>query len=139
MGKGAGQGKRMAEGSIDDCIIIGAGPAGLTAAIYLARYHLSIRLFDNGSDGTVIATSETRVLWLTLNQTARTATLTRRLAHPDKISAAAMGNAQLLENGNLVVGWGTAKRISEFASDDTLVFDAELPNMTYRCFRAVWR
>ena len=34
---------------MEDCVIVGAGPAGLTAAIYLARFHLSIRLFDCGT------------------------------------------------------------------------------------------
>ncbi|MES2492424.1 MAG: NAD(P)/FAD-dependent oxidoreductase [Pseudomonadota bacterium] len=31
-----------------DCVIVGAGPAGLTAAIYLARFHLSVTLVDAG-------------------------------------------------------------------------------------------
>ncbi|WP_420138432.1 NAD(P)/FAD-dependent oxidoreductase [Sphingomonas sp.] len=31
-----------------DCLIIGGGPAGLTAAIYLARFHLRVRVIDAG-------------------------------------------------------------------------------------------
>ena len=39
-------GSRMDESL--DCLIIGGGPAGLTAAIYLARFHLDILVVDGG-------------------------------------------------------------------------------------------
>lgn len=38
-----------------DCLIVGAGPAGLTAAIYLARFHLNVTIIDAG---------QSRALWI---------------------------------------------------------------------------
>jgi len=32
-----------------DCLVVGGGPAGLTAAIYLVRYHLSLKVVDAGN------------------------------------------------------------------------------------------
>src|SRR3954470_18150790 len=32
-----------------DCLIVGAGPAGLTAAIYLARFYLRLKVIDAGN------------------------------------------------------------------------------------------
>jgi thioredoxin reductase (NADPH) len=36
----------MAKGKIYDCIIIGAGPGGLQAAIYLCRYNRKVLILD---------------------------------------------------------------------------------------------
>lgn len=40
---------------MQDCVIIGGGPAGLTAAIYLARFHFNITVIDAG---------RSRALWI---------------------------------------------------------------------------
>lgn len=39
----------MATDAPYDCLIIGGGPAGLTAAIYLTRFHLDIQVVDAGN------------------------------------------------------------------------------------------
>jgi thioredoxin reductase (NADPH) len=39
---------RRCRAMIYDCLIVGAGPAGLTAATYLGRYRRSVALFDAG-------------------------------------------------------------------------------------------
>src|SRR3546814_979459 len=45
-----------------DCLVVGAGPAGLTAAIYLARFHLRIAIVDAGNSRSEEHTSELQSL-----------------------------------------------------------------------------
>ena len=44
--------KQMMEEKVYDCIIIGAGPGGLQAAIYLGRYNRDVLLIDRGGGRT---------------------------------------------------------------------------------------
>jgi hypothetical protein len=104
----------------------------------------TISIFDNGStvfeNGLPKAVEESRAIILDPDEEAMKATLVREYTHPDGQYADAAGNAQVLPNGNVFVGWGRALAVSEFSREGELLFDARLPpgNRSYRAFRFPW-
>jgi hypothetical protein len=104
----------------------------------------TISIFDNGAtvfrNGLPQVVEESRAIVLDLDEQRMTASLAREYTHPDGQYADAAGNAQLLPNGNMFVGWGRALAISEFSRGGELLFDARMPpgNRTYRAFRFAW-
>jgi len=99
----------------------------------------TLRIFDNEVNPKPVLPAS-RVIWLKLDPSTKTATLIRSLDHPDHLSALSQGSAQPLDNGNTFVGWGEPGRLSEFDSNGRLIFDATLPKGydTYRAYRFRW-
>jgi hypothetical protein len=106
-----------------------------------ARHHGNglISVFDNG--GMPFVQPQARALLIQLDGKRLQATLARKYTHrPGRVRSRFMGNAQLLGNGNLVVGWGSEPFVTEFARDGHVLMDMRLPKggMTYRAFRLPW-
>ena len=108
-----------------------------------ARIHDNgeLSLFDNASgspseDDTV----DSRGLVLDLDEEAMTATLLREYIHPTGILSSSQGNTQVLPNGNVFVGWGSAVDFSEFTSAGELIFNGRFPEggNSYRAYRFPW-
>jgi hypothetical protein len=99
----------------------------------------TIRIFDNESDG-VPTSPHSRVIWVSHDDAAMTASIAKEFSHPAALSVYAEGNAQALDNGDTFVGWGILGRFSEFNAAGQLVFDAqEAPGFaSYRCYRFPW-
>lgn len=103
--------------------------------------HLSgdtLTLFDDASSPQEERESSAKAL--RVNLAARTAVLEHRYTHFPPLLAGAMGSAQLLPNGNVVVGWGAANDFSEYTSAGQLVFNGSFPAITnsYRAYRFPW-
>jgi hypothetical protein len=104
----------------------------------------TISIFDNGTtvfeNGFPKVVEGSRAIVLDVDEKRMKASLAREYAHPDEQHADAAGNAQVLPNGDMFVGWGRAPAISEFAYDGDLLFDLRLnpENKTYRAFRFPW-
>lgn len=98
-----------------------------------------IRIFDNESDGTPVLPSS-RIVWVQHDDTAMTASLAGSLQYPTGRSVPAEGDAQILPNGDTLVGWGIIGGFSEFNSTGQLDFDvSQSPGFShYRTYRFPW-
>lgn len=97
----------------------------------------AITIFDNrGLD----MNEPSRGIVLELDETAMTATLLREYIHPEGVFGIYQGNMQVLDNGNVFIGWGSAPYISEFSRDGKLLFDAQFPLEveSYRAYHSPW-
>ncbi len=98
----------------------------------------SLSLFDDGA--TPKEERQSRGIFLNLDTATMRATLARQYVHPAPLLAGAMGNTQLLSNGNVLVGWGTEPYFSEFTHGGKLVRNGRLPasDASYRVFVQGW-
>ncbi len=83
-----------------------------------------------------------RALLLKLSTATHAASLDRQYTHNPTIEAAFLGNADLLPNGNVAVGWGatTPAFFSEYTKSGKLLLNAQWPgsDLSYRTFVQNW-
>jgi len=109
----------------------------------------TITLFDNGAAPPV--EKFTRIMRLRVDAGTKRATLVKSFHHPRKLLVPFEGNAQVLPDGHVFVGWGGVPYFTEFDANGRVLLDARFgklkgritgPNQdadSYRAFRFVWR
>jgi hypothetical protein len=106
-----------------------------------AREHAGGRvlsLFDNG--GAPWVQPQSKGLVLALDERRMRATLHRSYVHRPAAKAYKLGSCQLLPDGNVLVGWGTSPRFTEYSGAGKVLLDATLPRggENYRTLRFPW-
>jgi hypothetical protein len=119
------------------------GPGTAFAWQHDARRHgvgeqYLLSLFDDGA--APVVQPESKALFLALDLKRMRASVHRSYRHHPPVLAHALGSTQLLPNGNVLVGWGTAPYLTEYADDGRVLLDAKLPRggQNYRVLRMPW-
>lgn len=97
-----------------------------------------ISVFDNG--GVPKVHPQSRGIIISVNPKTKSDTLVSEYEHSKPLAAGSQGNIQMLEGGNVFIGWGAEPYFSEYAANGTLLFDAHLPpkSESYRGYRFAW-
>jgi len=82
-----------------------------------------------------------RAIVIKLDEEQMGATLLHEYTSPEKLICTSQGDAQLLPNANVFVGWGSQPYFSEFSREGELLLDARfLPECeSYRASRFPWK
>ena len=98
-----------------------------------------VSVFDDGAAPQ--EENQSRALEINLDLHTMRASLKHAYTHSPPLLAGAQGNVQLLANGNVLVGWGTAPAFSEYTPSGKQIWDGLFtpPNGSYRAYRTPWK
>ncbi|PRZ41199.1 arylsulfotransferase ASST [Antricoccus suffuscus] len=97
----------------------------------------TLTLYDNSA---LPATAEnSRGLRLSLDMASMTATVVTEYLPPTNRLSGSQGSVDVLDNGNVFVGWGSKGYYSEYKADGTLISDMAIGGcQSYRTFKQPW-
>lgn len=94
----------------------------------------TITIFDNSANGEEESTGDSRGILLELDISAREVTLATSYEHPQRFMSMSQGNMQLLESGNVLVGWGHSAAFTEYTPGGDIVCDVHFGASAYFTF-----
>jgi hypothetical protein len=99
----------------------------------------TITAFDDGASPQVH--KQSRIVHERIEWSHKEVKLITSRVHTPALVADSQGNYQLLADGDSFVGWGQAPFFTEFASNGSVLFQAQLPSRgtSYRAYRLPWK
>jgi hypothetical protein len=125
-------------GSNQSTFKLGSGTSTMFQHNAIVQPDGSLTMFDDGGGPPTVRAG--RAIRVSLNTAKGTATLVNQYTHSPALKTNFEGNAQVLSNGDVFVGWGQQPYFTEFSAAGKMLFDARFTSNTssYRAYRMPW-